>query len=194
MNDFGSDHQPIIITYENRIPTVNNKAKYKWRMREANWSKFAEEIDKNLPTRYQGKNLNKIEKRLRRTILKSAKKHIGKKKVTQQNRCEMTKEIKESIKKRNELRKMVATNREEWIEACKATSELIKSEKEKRWKEYVSDMDRKTDAREIWRTIRAIDGRKAPENRNEVLRRQRKGIHQRYRQSRTVRQNLQRIR
>ena len=169
VNDFGSDHLPIIIEYEDRMPTVNDKPKYKWKLKEANWSKFAEEIDKNLPTRYQGKNLNKLEKRLRKSILKAANKHVGKKKVTPSNRCEMTPEVKTAIKKRNELRKTVGTNREEWIEACKTTSELIKNEKEKRWKEYVSGMDRKTDAREIWRTIRAIDGRKTPENRNEVL-------------------------
>ena len=169
VNDFGSDHQPIIITYEDRIPTVNNKAKYKWRTREADWSKFSAEIEKNLPSRYQRKNLNKIEKRLRKAILKSANKHVGKKKVAQRNRCEMTEEIKEAIRKRNHLRKSVATNREEWIEACKTTAEMIKNEKQKRWKEYVADIDGKSDAREIWRTVRAIDGRKPPENRNEVL-------------------------
>ena len=105
-------------------------------------------------------------KKFRKIILKAANHHIGKKKVSPQNRCEMTTEIKEAIKKRNRLRKTVGRNREQWIKACQETATLVKNEKERRWKEYVESLDRKTDGREIWKTIRAIDGRCPPQNRN----------------------------
>ena len=47
------------LTDKDRIPTVNNKAKYKLRTREANWSKFASKIKKKLSSRYQRNYLNK---------------------------------------------------------------------------------------------------------------------------------------
>ena len=44
----------------------------------------------------------------------------------------MTPEVKEAVKKRNTLRKTVAANREEWIEACREVAKMVKQEKEKR--------------------------------------------------------------
>lgn len=39
---------------------------------------------------------------------------------------------------------------------------MIKSEKENRWREYVSELSKKSDVREIFHTVRAIDGKIAP--------------------------------
>ena len=140
VNEFGSDHLPILIEYEDQIPEVNVKPKYRWRMREANWSKFTAEIENKIPSRYEGRDLNVLEKSLRRIIKKAAHKHVGKKKIAQRNRTIMTPEIKEAIEKRNELRTKISTNREEWIQACRTSAELIQEEKERRWKEYVSEL------------------------------------------------------
>ena len=46
---------------------------------------------------------------------------------------------------------------------------LLRKEKETRWKEYVDELDAKTDTRQVWRTIRSLDGRSAPRKENEVL-------------------------
>ena len=100
---------------------------------------------------------------------KAAKKYVGKKKVAQKNRGIMTPKIKEAIKNRNELRKKISTHREEWLEACRVTSEIIQEEKEERWKEHVAQLNRTTDTKAFWRTIRGVDGRKTPDRRNEVL-------------------------
>ena len=37
------------------------------------------------------------------------------------------------------------------------------------WKTYVEEIDKNSDGRKIWRTIRAMDGRMPPQKKNEVL-------------------------
>ena len=39
---------------------------------------------------------------------------------------------------------------------------MIKEEKEKRWKEYVSELNQTADTRKIFRTVRAIEGKILP--------------------------------
>ena len=46
---------------------------------------------------------------------------------------------------------------------------MIRKDKEEKWKEYVDDLDTKTNPREVWRAIRNLDGRYAPRKDNEVL-------------------------
>ena len=104
---------------------IKTRTKYKWKISEADWEKFTNEIEQKIPQNFKRMSVIKLEKKLRKTILKSAKDHIEKKKITQHTKAWLTPEIKESIKKRNDLRKTVAQNRTEWIEACKSTTELI---------------------------------------------------------------------
>ena len=81
----------------------------------------------------------------------------------------MTPEIKTAINNRNELRKTIANNRETWVEACKTTANMIAERKSEMWRQYVTEISATTSSKQIWRTIRAMDGRKPPEKSNEVL-------------------------
>ena len=164
-----SDHRPIVITYTDYIPSVNNKPTFKWKLKDADWEKFREEVENNIPVNYKKKNINKIEKLLRKNIIKAANKHIRKKKITDDTKSYLTEEIKAEIRKRNQLRKTLSANRGEWIEACKKVAEMIKQEKTDRWQEYVETLNRKSDSREIFQTIRAIDGQIPQRKDNEVL-------------------------
>ena len=74
--------------------------------------------------------------------------------------------MKEEISKRNKLRTTIKDNREEWIESCRKVANLIK-EKEKRWKDYVSELNRTSDAKKIFSTV--IEGKILPRKENEVL-------------------------
>ena len=164
-----SDHRPIVITYSDYIPSVNNKPTFKWKLKDADWEKFRNEVENNIPKNYKKKNINKIEKLLRKNIIKAANKHIRKKKVTENTKSYLTEEIKLEIRNRNQLRKTLASNRDEWIEACRRVAQMIKQEKSDRWKEYVQNLNRKSDSREIFRTVRAIDGQTPQRKDNEVL-------------------------
>ena len=169
LNDMRSDHQPIIITLNCGVEEVNSTPSYKWNFKRAEWGKYAEAVDKQLPTYYKRMNLNKLEKRFRKTLLKAAKTHIGKKKIDNRSKSIFTKEIKEAIHERNRLKDTLGGNRGEWLKACDKTREMIKEEKTKRWKEYVESLDATTPSTEIWNAIRNLDGRRKPQIANEAL-------------------------
>ncbi len=89
--------------------------------------------------------------------------------ITLKVRACITPEIKAMIEKRNKLRKDVGRSRREFVQVSRKVVEMMRDEKSKRWKGYVDELRQKSDAREIFRTIRALDGRVQPQNRNEVL-------------------------
>jgi hypothetical protein len=168
----GSDHKPILITRHVKTRShVNNKTTYKWNLAKADFKGFREEVERKLPKNYEGKNLNKLEKILRKTIIKAANKHVKKKEITRDSKPVISKEIKEKIRERNKLRKNITTEpegRKKWIESCKMVNELIRKEKEESWKEYVVSLDAKTNPKDVWKTIRNLDGRYSPRKDNEV--------------------------
>ena len=108
-------------------------------------------------------------KKLEKIIKKAALKHVTKKKVDNRVKPGLTPEIKEAIKKRNQLRKTVATNRKEWVEACNDVREMIKENREKNWKEYVEKLDMSTNPSLVWRTIHSMEGKFPAKVKNEVL-------------------------
>ena len=150
--DLGSDHKPIIASYQemNSVPALENKPMYKWNFKQADWSKFTQEVEDMIPSRYHRTSTNKLEKKVRNIITKAAKKHIGKKKVTDKTKPGFTPEIKQAIKERNKLREARAANRKPWIEACNKVRDMIKAWREKQWKEYVSRLDMSVNHSQIW--------------------------------------------
>ena len=106
---------------------------------------------------------------MRNINTKAAKKHIGKKKVTDKTKPGSTLEIKQAIKERNKLREARAANRKPWIEACNKVRDMIKAWREKQWKEYVSGLDMSVNPSQIWRTIHALEGKYPAKVKNEVL-------------------------
>jgi hypothetical protein len=79
----------------------------------------------------------------------------------------MSSEIKAAIKKRNTLASYIfSANPEEWIE----TQAMIKEAKEKKWIEFVYELEADTDVSKVWATIRKLDGsRESDSCPNEIL-------------------------
>ena len=170
VNDLSSDHLPIIITYTTTTPHANTIPSYRFKFEDADWSAYTAQVEKNLPKLYRNDPPNKVEKKFRRVILRAAYDNISTKKTTPNTKCWFTKEIKEAIRKRNELRKQVGdTTCDAFVEATAEAAKLIHTTKEERWKEYLATIDKSTDSRKIWRTIRAMDGRAPPQKKNAVL-------------------------
>ena len=168
----GSDHKPILIKRQlDNMKKVNTKKTYKWNLKQGDLVKFSEQVEKDLPERYEKKNLNKLEKILRKTITKAATTHVRKKLVKPSTVTYVNEDIKEMVKERNALRKdfKEGEKRQEWLKKCAEVREAVRKEKEERWKEYVDTLEATTNSREVWRTIRNIDGKNAPRKDNEVL-------------------------
>ena len=174
LDELGSDHKPILVTYEPGVPIKNNHIipKYKWKLKDAKWEEFRAEIEEKMPDPNRNrkkKSLHKLEKFFRKTIMQAAKSKIGKKKIDNNTKPHLTTEIKEKIKERNRLRKNFTDNRAQWVQLCTEVRELIRAEKEKKWRSFIEEIDCNTRVKEVWSTIRNIDGRNAPRNENEVL-------------------------
>ena len=167
----GSDHKPILITLEDEIntPKVNNTTKYKWKLTKADWQGFTNLLEDQIPNNAKKKSFNKIEKLLRKSTTKAAEKHLGTKKVSNITKPWLTDEIKDEIKRRNQLSKTIRTNREEWVESCQKVAAMIKEEKTRIWKQYIEGLEQTTSDVEVWRTIRSLDGRQPPAKKNEAL-------------------------
>lgn len=101
-------------------------------------------------------------KLLRKSTIKAAEKHIGKKKVRNRTKPWLTDEIKDEIKRRNQLSKTIRTNREEWVESCQKVAAMIKEDKTRIWKQYIEGLEQTTSDVEVCRTIRSLDGRQPP--------------------------------
>ncbi len=63
-----------------------------------------------------------------------------------------------SCVKRNALRLMVADNRAECLEACAATHRLSEEARQKKWEEFLADLENISDPARTWRTIKSLSG------------------------------------
>ena len=167
-----SDHNPIMITrVAEGINTVNDKPRVRWDLKNANYEEFRNQVENELPEGYEGKSIHKLEKILRKAVNKAAEENIGKKTAGSDARPGYSKEVKEEIEARNQLKKKVKEEggRKRWIDKCREVREMMRKEKEANWKEYVENLDAKTNPKQVWATIRNLDGRIAPRKDNEVL-------------------------
>ena len=80
LDDLGSDHKPIMITYRemNSIPTVESKPSYKWKFSDADWMTYTKEIEDAIPTNCSRKQARKLEKKIRKIMIAASNKHVGK--------------------------------------------------------------------------------------------------------------------
>ena len=102
--------------------------------------------------------------------MKAADANVGEKKVESRNKPWFTEDIKAKIKERNQLRKNLSNEtRQQWIQACRDVNEAIREEKTQIWQKYVSKLDMTKKPKDVWQTIRCLDGRNPPSKNNEAL-------------------------
>ena len=174
----GSDHKPILITYKDgfEITKVNNKPRFKWRLTKGDWEKFTKEIEDEMPecpellrTELGEYNTNAIEKKFSDTVIRAAKKHIKKKKINARTRVDLGEEVKKEAAHRNQLRKDIVNNREEWVESSRKVAEMVKEERGKKWTEYVENINPKTASSKVWSTIRNLEGKNKQQGKSDTL-------------------------
>ena len=69
------------------------------------WEEFAQKVEEDIPKDYERMSIHKLERNLRKAITNAAIQHIGRKQTTRKdNRKGHSKEVKEAIKERNDLR------------------------------------------------------------------------------------------
>ncbi len=79
--------------------------------------------------------------RLNLVLLATAKLHVRKPKAGRYSKRWSTSELK----KRNALRRKIADNRVEYLEACAATRNLSEEVNQKKWEEFLADLENNSD-------------------------------------------------
>ena len=74
LDQLGSDHKPVVISYEDQMTKVNNKPKYKWKLTSADWEKYSQEVESSIPKEYSKMKINKLERKLRKAMLEADQK------------------------------------------------------------------------------------------------------------------------
>ena len=168
----GSDHYPVMITREiEGLNRVNEWINAKWDLKNAQWDDYRQQVEEKVPTNYEKKKIHKLEKVVRKILIEAGNHHIGNKNRRKDTKPGYSKKVKEEIDERNKLKTKVQEpgGRERWVKKCREVNELIRKEKEENWREYVDELDTKTNCKQVWNTIRNLDGRISPRKENEVL-------------------------
>jgi endonuclease/exonuclease/phosphatase family metal-dependent hydrolase len=153
-----SDHTPIfIVVYSevNHNPVFYGKAK--WKFKNVDWKKFAEETDNILPT-INSDNIVDHWKALNQALNDAGNKHVGRVKVGKNTKSWMNPHVRAAIKRRNKLRRKLRTHRDEWREAWKTAQNAIREAKEDAWKESLESVITDADPTKLWRVIKSLNG------------------------------------
>ena len=70
----------------------------------------------------------------------------------------MTPTVRGRIRKRNLLRRTIAANRVEWLEACKDANEAIRDAKADSWKDLLAGAGVTGDQDEMWKIVKGLNG------------------------------------
>ncbi len=70
---------------------------------------------------------------------------MGKSKAGRYSKPWYTPELRKATKKRNALRQTITDNRAEYPEACAATRKLSEEARQKKWVEFLADLEKNPD-------------------------------------------------
>ena len=169
----GSDHLPIVVTVDCPVTTLKSPtSELRWNWSKANFAGFTRDVDASVlaaPPSIALSSLDFRNKFLTDAIMEAAKANIGKVKATKNGKEWMSREIREAIRHRNQLRRDIGSRRRDWVSACREVQHRIQCSKEERWREFISEPDLVSNPNKIWATIKSLSGKNVSSLRNETL-------------------------
>lgn len=164
----GSDHAPIFVGKFSLC--AKQKRRPCWKIFKADWSKYEEEIEKNI--KY---DCSYSIEQITECIISAAMKSIPKSSDEIPNRavpwwCDR---VEEAVKKRKKYLRLCkrkgidkdspdfAVIHSEFRKARNEARKVIAEEKRKSWEQYVSSINESTPVKEMWSKVRAISGKRS---------------------------------
>ena len=99
----GSDHRPIVMKIQTPQECRKDK-KIVWKWKGADWSSFKTFVDRRLKMlKPDEMDVTRMEQQLRETIIKAARKFVGKKAIDQRQMAPMSEEAKQEAERRDQL-------------------------------------------------------------------------------------------
>ena len=151
-----SDHLPIQIVLHHTIryqPVLPRKAK--WRRNGVDWDKFRQVADEQMTNLLDEPILSKQMAQFTEILNSVAETHVGKTKPRKKAKPWMTPHVRAKIRIRNQLRRTINKNRQEWINACREANEAINEAKTDSWKEVLESA--MTNNSDMWKVIKGLN-------------------------------------
>ncbi len=112
-----------------------------WTTRDAKWQAFSEGVEESVRSfEVQEMNLRHRIRRLNRTMISAAAKHVGKSKPRSKTKPCSTPALRDAIKQRYTLRRTVQSNRMEYLAACGRVRRVSEETRRSKWEEILVDL------------------------------------------------------
>ena len=102
-------------------------------------------------------------------LISAATIHVGKSKPSKKSKSWMTPHMRAKIRTRNRLRRTIHQNRQEWIDACRETTEAINKAKTESWKDLLQSTMSNSDRPNMWKIVQGLNGTPDANSPNEVM-------------------------
>jgi len=144
------------------------KRRPKWK-RNVDWSKFTEEVEENIDQVLPCLSMKEKVEKFNKVLIEAGKKHVGKVQPGGRRKTCITPPVRAAIRRRNQLRKDMRNNRQEWKEAAQEVKQLKLEAKEKAWKDYLDEAINEKDDSKVYKIIRSLNGTPDTNSTNEAL-------------------------
>ena len=164
-----SDHLPIYTKVISAVATQKTaKRRPKWK-RNVDWSKFTEEVEENIDQVLPCLSMKEKVEKFNKVLIEAGKKHVGKVQPGGRRKTCITPPVRAAIRRRNQLRKDMRNNGQEWKEAAQEVKQLKLEAKEKAWKDYLDEAINEKDDSKVYKIIRSLNGTPDTNSTNEAL-------------------------
>ena len=102
-------------------------------------------------------------------LISAATIHVGKSKPSKKSKPWMTPHVRAKIRTRNRLHRTIHQNRQEWIDACRETTEAINKAKTESWQDLLQSTMSDSDRPNMWKIIQGLNGTPDANSPNEVM-------------------------
>ena len=167
LSTLSSDHLPILIRLQMKTTPKPGLRQTYVNLKKDNWDRYRLEVEADLSKRSLPTDCQRDEKILRTILLKAASHHIptGRHGLHEEP---VPVEILDVMTRRDDIRKRNRTS-SELPRLNKDIQKRICEHKQQKWRDFVENMDHKTDITKLWRTIKGIDGRAKHKAENEAI-------------------------
>ena len=166
----GSDHQPIVVEVSaGDFQTISTTPlRTRWKTKSVDYKAFREEVESHFPYDHSHLSCHGRAAVFGDILVEAGKAHVGKTKPSK-TKFAMNPTVRTLVKKRNRLRKEVATRRDEWIAARQEVREERERAKVEAWSDFVETLEVDEDVNKVWRVIKSLDGTPTSSAPNEAL-------------------------
>jgi len=165
LDRIGSDHYAQIIDFQLHIQRESISFEPKWKLKNADWTKYREEISNSRINEIKEKDINKLNEKIKNVILDCANKTVRKTRPIINLKLSpwMTHECMQSKRERNRAENQFQKHRTEENKHIfnvkkKETAKLIFKAKENNWHNFCSTLNDQSNSKEVWNKINAIRG------------------------------------